>query len=76
MTIQEKLGAMKQREAAKRLGISRPYVAQLIKGVRKPSVFTIIKVGDALECDDAEIVASVRAWAATPSKPASDAKVA
>lgn len=58
---------MKQREAAELLGISRPYVAQLLKGSRLPSVTVVVKAGNALGCDDAEIGASVREWASSES---------
>ncbi len=63
MTIQDRLRKLKQREAASLLGVSRPFVAQLIKNIRAPSVITIIRAGDSLGCDDAEIVKSVRVWA-------------
>lgn len=68
MTIQQRLRAMKQIDASKKCGLSRPFVAQIARGVRTPSVVTIARISTALGCSDEEIGASVREWAsAEPS---------
>lgn len=67
MTIQDRLKTMKQRDAAAAIGVSRPYIAQMIRGIRVPSLRVVAGAADALGCDDAEIGASVRRWCATDS---------
>lgn len=64
MTIQARLKAMRQHEAAGILEVSRPYISQLMGGERKPSLVMVVKAADALGCDDAELGASCRAWVA------------
>lgn len=62
MTIQTRLKAMRQQDAARILAVSRPYVSQLIAKVRLPSMELAVKAADALGCDDAELGRSCRAW--------------
>jgi transcriptional regulator with XRE-family HTH domain len=51
---------MKQRDAAALLRVSRPFVAQILRGRRCPSLAVVARAAAALKCSDEEIGASVR----------------
>lgn len=73
MTIQERLKALKRVEAADLLSTSPGFVSDLISGKRIPSVVTINKAAERLDLSDAEIGASVRAWAKSKTTAKSEA---
>ena len=59
MTIRDRLAQMTHRQAAELVGVSRPFVSQIARGSRKPSIDTVAALSAKLGLDDAEIGASV-----------------
>lgn len=63
MTLLARIRSIRQADAVRLLGLSQPYVSDLARCKRIPSVPMAARIADKLGCSDEELGASVRQWA-------------